>query len=150
MTAQHDMISNFNAVKTYFTSYTRQRAFQNPAPPLRDVSSVGTGGRGAGRGGGCGTDRGRGAGRHDKSAYCGTPPTDEELAACSVTVRNYSEEEYAKLTSIQWYKLGLLQNKGTNSARSSGTWWPTSRISSVTNASALSNDITSDIRGSVR
>ena len=144
VTAQHDMMSNFNAVKTYFTNYARQRAFQNPPPPTRNVSSVGTGGRGAGRGGGRGTDRGRGAGRRDK-AYRGTPPTDEELAACSVTVRNYSEEEYAKLTSIQRYKLRLLRNKGTGTTRTSGTRRPASTISSVTNASAVSNDIASEI-----
>ena len=33
MTAQHDMMSNFNAVKTYFTNYAHQRAFQNPPLP---------------------------------------------------------------------------------------------------------------------
>ncbi len=81
----------------------------------KKVSSIGSGGHGAGHGGGHGTDRGRGAGRHDKSAYHGMPPTDEELAACLMTVRYYSEEKYAKLTTIQWYKLCLLRNKGTGS-----------------------------------
>ena len=50
-----------------------------------------------------------------------------------MTVRDYSEEEYSKLTSIQRYKLRLLckTNVGT---RSSGTRSPALIISLVTNS----------------
>ena len=34
MIVQGTMMSDFSAVKTYFTNYARQRAFQTPLPPL--------------------------------------------------------------------------------------------------------------------
>lgn len=75
---QGTMLSDFMAVKTYFTNYARQRAFQNPLPPFRNLSAIsGRGGYGAGLGAGCGQDRGCRAGQHDKGGYPGTPPTDK-------------------------------------------------------------------------
>ena len=73
------------------------------------------------------------------------PPTDVELATCSVTACDYSEEEYAKLIAIQWHKLRLLWNKGTGSTRSLGTWRLALTISSVMNLMAVLNDIASEI-----
>ena len=55
--------------------------------------------------------------------------------------RNYSEEEYIKLTSIQCYKLPLLR-KTSNGTRSSGMHIPASIISSVTNSvSETANEV---------
>ena len=138
--AQGTMMSDFSVVKTYFTNYARQRAFQNPLPPPCNFSTVSSrGGHVAGRGAGRGQDRGCGAGRRDKGGYHGTPPTDEELAASNVTVRDYSEDEYSKLTSIQQYKLQLLR-RTNDSTCSSGTCRPASIISSVSNSVADTAD----------
>jgi hypothetical protein len=52
-----------------------------------------------------------------------------------MTVCDYSEEEYSKLTSIQCYKLRLLR-KTSDGTRSSGTRRPALIISSVTNSVA--------------
>ena len=52
---------------------------------------------------------------------------------CNVTVRDYLEEEYSRLMSIQCYKLQLLR-KTNDSTCSSGTRIPASIISSVTNS----------------
>jgi hypothetical protein len=110
-------MSTFSAVKTYFTNYARQRAFQNPIPPSSNLSAVlGRGGRGSGRGAGHGQDRGCGAGQRDKGGYCGTPSTDEKLAAFNVAMKDYSEEEYSQLTSIQRYKLRLLRKSSDGHA----------------------------------
>ncbi len=115
--AQGTMMSNFSAVKTYFTNYARQCAFQNPTPPSCNLSAVlGRGGRSSGRGAGHGQDRGCGAGRRDKGGYCGIPSTDEKLAAFNVAIKDYSEEEYSQLMSIQRYKLWLLQKSSDGHA----------------------------------
>ena len=56
-----------------------------------------------------------------------------------MTVRDYSEEEYSKLASIQRYMLRLLR-KTSNGTRSSGMRRPASIISSVTNYVAETAD----------
>lgn len=144
VTAQNNMMSDFNAFKTYFTNYAHQHAFQNPVPPSRNVYSIGSG-HCAGNGGGCGTNCGCGAIQRDKVAYHSMPPADEKLAACSVTICDYIEEEYSKLTAIQWYKLHLLRKKGNGSTQSAGVWQPALTISTVTNLTTVPTDITSEI-----
>ena len=92
----------FPAVQEAYVSFKLQQKQVEPSRG-RQVASVRagnqrTGGRGRGRGG---DDRKRGI------------FSQKELDACKVENRDYSTEEYKKLTDLQRQKLYLLRNPGT-------------------------------------
>ena len=105
--------ASINAAPTNFTTFTAvQEAYvsfhlqQRQTDPPRgcQLSSVQSGGRSSGsRTGDCG--RGRGGGNRSNGIF-----SAEELAACKVVNRDYSNEEYKKLTPLQKQKLYQLCN----------------------------------------
>jgi hypothetical protein len=150
--------ASINAAPTNFTTFTAmQEAYvsfhlqQKQTDPPRgcQLSSVRSGGRSGGSHTGD-RGRGRGGGNRSKGIF-----SAEELAACKVVNRDYSNEEYKKLTPLQKQKLYQLRNPdkqlGTGPSRQSGrggtTDGATVASTNTSGAKRANNDSRGDTEG---
>ena len=148
--------ASINAAPTNFTTFTAvQEAYvsfylqqkQTDPPRGRQLSSVSGGRSGGSRTGDRG--RGRGGGNRSKGIF-----SAEELAACKVANRDYSPEEYKKLTPLQKQKLYQLRNPGkqlgtgpSRQSRRGGTDGATVASTNTSGAKRANNDSRGDTDG---
>ena len=138
--------TTFTAVQEAYVSFYLQQKQTDP-PRGRQLSSVSGGRSGGSRTGDRG--RGRGGGNRSKGIF-----SAEELAACKVANRDYSNEEYKKLTPLQKQKLYQLRNPdkqlGTGPSRQSrrgGTDGATVASTNTSGAKRANNDSRGDTDG---
>jgi hypothetical protein len=114
--ASPERYATFQAVKEAYSTFHRQRCLTD-APRTRQVSTI----RGTNRRPGNPCSRSRGdTDRRSRGVF-----TKAELDACHVVNKEYSDDEYRKLTAVQKQKLWVMRNKdkelGTGPARRSST-----------------------------
>jgi hypothetical protein len=113
--------TTFTAVQEAYVNFKLTQKATEP-PKARQVASMRAGRR---AGAPCCSGGGRGQGGGDRKKNL---PSKEELDACTIVNKDYSKEEYARLTPTEKVKLWMILNPGkthgtgaTRQSRSTGT-----------------------------